>query len=334
MLTTTICYSCRMPSFIHAGVAVVLALIAGAAVAAESYPAKTVRIVVPFAAGGSTDLLARSIAQRLNEAWKQPVIVDNRAGGGGIVGSDHVAKSAPDGYTILMGTPTTLAVAASLYAKLPYDPQRDFAPVTEIAFIPQLLSVHPTIPTRSAKELVALARSRPGDLNYGSAGSGSTSHMAMELFLSMAKVKMTHVPYKGTGPALTDLLGGHLSLMFDVIMTTLPHMQAGKLRTIGISSLERHPVTPNVPTIAESGYPGYEALVWFGFVAPAKTPPEIVRRVQEEVGRALKTPAMRDLLGSQGLVIVANTPAEFGKRVGVEIVKWRKVIQEAGIKLE
>jgi len=168
----------------------------------------------------------------------------------------------------------------------------------------------------------------------GTAGSGSTSHMAMELFLSMAKIRMTHVPYKGTGPALTDLLGGHLSLMFDVIMTTLPHMQAGKLRTIGISSLERHPVTPDVPTIAESGYPGYEALVWFGFVAPAKTPPEIVRRVQEEVGRALKTPAMRDLLGSQGLVIVANTPAEFGKRVGVEIVKWRKVIQEAGIKLE
>ena len=323
-----------MPSFIHAGVAVVLALIAGAAVAAESYPAKTVRIVVPFAAGGSTDLLARSIAQRLNEAWKQPVIVDNRAGGGGIVGSDHVAKSAPDGYTILMGTPTTLAVAASLYARLPYDPQRDFAPITEIAFIPQLLSVHPTIPTRSVKELVALARSRPGDLNYGTAGSGSASHMAMELFLSVAKIKMTHVPYKGTGPALTDLLGGHLSLMFDVIMTTLPHMQAGKLRTIGISSLERHPVTPNVPTIAESGYPGYEALVWFGFVAPAKTPPEIVRRVQEEVGRSLKTPAMRDLLGSQGLVIVANTPAEFGKRVAFEIVKWRKVIQDAGIKLE
>ena len=323
-----------MPSFLHAGVAVVLAFIVGAAVAAESYPAKTVRIVVPFAAGGSTDLLARSIAQRLNEAWKQPVIVDNRAGGGGIVGSDHVAKSAPDGYTILMGTPTTLAVAASLYARLPYDPQRDFAPITEIAFIPQLLSVHPTIPTRSVKELVALARSRPGDLNYGTAGSGSTSHMAMELFLSMAKIRMTHVPYKGTGPALTDLLGGHLSLMFDVVMTTLPHMQAGKLRAIGISSLERHPVTPDVPTIAESGYPGYEALVWFGFVAPAKTPPEIVRRVQEEVGRALKTPAMRDLLGSQGLVIVANTPAEFGKRVGVEIVKWRKVIQEAGIKLE
>jgi len=323
-----------MPSFIHAGVAVVLALIAGGAVAAESYPAKTVRIVVPFAAGGSTDLLARSIAQRLNEAWKQPVLVDNRAGGGGIVGSDHVAKSAPDGYTILMGTPTTLAVAATLYAKLPYDPQRDFAPITEIAFIPQLLSVHPTIPTRSVKELVALARARPGDLNYGTAGSGSTSHMAMELFLSMAKIRMTHVPYKGTGPALTDLLGGHLSLMFDVVMTTLPHMQAGKLRAIGISSLERHPVTPDVPTIAESGYPGYEALVWFGFVAPAKTPPEIVRRIQEEVGRALKTPAMRDLLGSQGLVIVANTPAEFGKRVGVEIVKWRKVIQEAGIKLE
>ena len=184
------------------------------------------------------------------------------------------------------------------------------------------------------KELVALARSRPAELNYGTAGSGSASHMAMELFLSMAKVKMTHVPYKGSGPALTDLLGGHLSLMFDVIMTTQPHMQAGKLRTLGVSSLERAPITPNVPTIAESGYPGYEAMVWFGLFAPANTPPDLVRRIQEEIARALSAPAMRDLLASQGLIVVASTPAAFGKRVAGEIGKWRKVIQEAGIKLE
>lgn len=311
-----------------------LAALAGTATAAEGYPAKTVRVVVPFAAGGSTDLLARSIAQRLNEAWKQPVIVDNRAGGGGIVGSEHVAKAAPDGYTLLVGTVTTHAVAASLYRKLPYDPQRDFAPITEFAFIPQLLSVHPSIPVRSVKELVVLARARPGELNYGTAGSGSASHMAMELFLSMAKIKMTHVPYKGTGPALTDLLGGHLSLMFDVIMTSLPHMQSGKLRTVGVSSLERSPITPNVPTIAESGYPGYEALVWFGLFAPAGTPSDVVRRIQEDSARALSAPAMRDLLASQGLVVVGSTPADFGRRVGGEIGKWRKVIQEAGIKLE
>src|SRR5688500_11544427 len=233
-------------------VSCILASAAGFAAAAEGYPAKLVRIVVPFAAGGSTDLLARSIAQRLNEAWKQPVIVDNRAGGGGIVGSDLVARSPPDGYTLLLGTVTTHAVAASLYRKLPYDPLRDFAPVTEIAYIPQLVSVHPSLPIRSLKELAALAKARPGDLTYGTAGNGSASHMAMALFESTAKVKMTHVPYSGTGPALAALLGGHLSLMFDVIMTSLPHMQSGKVRTIGISSLERAPITPNVPTIAES----------------------------------------------------------------------------------
>ena len=304
------------------------------AAAADVYPAKTVRIVVAFAAGGSTDLLARSIAQRLNEAWKQPVIVENRPGGGGIVGSELVAKSAPDGYTLLLGTVTTHAVAASLYRKLPYEPLRDFSPITEIAYIPQLLSVHPSLPIRSVKELAALAKARPGDLNYGTAGNGSASHMAMALFESTAKVKMTHVPYSGTGPALAALLGGHLSLMFDVIMTSLPHMQSGKVRTIGISSLERAPITPNVPTIAESGYPGYEALVWFGLFAPPATPPEIVRRVQEETARALAAPAMRELLASQGLVVVASTPDVFRKRVSGEIAKWKKVIDGAGIKLD
>ena len=318
----------------HLVVASLLFVAMGSSIAAEAYPVKTVRVVVPFAAGGSTDLLARSIAQRLNEAWKQPVIVDNRPGGGGIVGSDQVSKSAPDGYTLLVGTVTTHAVAASLYKKLPYDPLRDFAPITEFAYIPQLLSVHPSVPARSVKELVALARARPGELNYGTAGNGSASHMAMELFLSMAKVKMTHVPYKGSGPALTDVLGGHLSLMFDVIMTSLPHIQSGKLRTLGVSSLERAPITPDVPTIAESGYPGYEALVWFGLFAPPNTPPEIVRRIQEEIARAMRGPAMRDMLASQGLIVVGSTPAEFSKRVAAEIGKWRKVINEAGIKLE
>ena len=324
-----------MSAFIRlAAIVFALAPHLACAAAADVYPARTVRIVVPFAAGGSTDLLARSIAQRLNEAWKQPVIVDNRPGGGGIVGSDLVAKSAPDGYTLLLGTVTTHAAAASLYRKLPYDPLRDFAPITEIAYIPQLLSVHPSLPIRSVKELASLAKARPGDLNYGTAGNGSASHMAMALFESTAKVRMTHVPYSGTGPALAALLGGHLSLMFDVIMTSLPHTQSGKVRTIGISSLERAPITPNVPTIAESGYPGYEALVWFGLFAPPATPPDIVRRVQEETARALAAPAMRDLLSSQGLVTVASTPDAFRKRVLSEIAKWKKVIDDAGIKLD
>ena len=307
---------------------------AASAHAADTYPAKTVRIVVAFAAGGSTDLLARNIAQRLNEMWKTPVIVDNRAGGGGIVGSDHVAKSAPDGYTMLFGTNTTNAVAASLYAKLPFDPARDFVPITEVAIIPQMLSVHPSIPARTVKELVALAKSHPGALNYGTAGTGSTSHMAMELFQSVAQIKLTHVPYKGTGPAMIELLGGHLSLMFDVIMTSLPHVQAGKLRTLAVSSLQRAPITPQVPTIAESGYPGFEAIVWFGFFAPAGTSPEIVKKISEDTARILAIPAMRELLAGQGAEIVASTPSAFATRVSSEIVKWRKVIQDAGIKPE
>jgi tripartite-type tricarboxylate transporter receptor subunit TctC len=304
------------------------------AASAADYPVKTVRMVVPFAAGGSTDLLARNIAQRLNETWKQPVIVDNRAGGGGIVGSEVVAKSPPDGYTLLVGTVTTHAVSASLYRKLPFDPQRDFTPIIEWAHIPQMLSVHPSIPVRSVKELVALAKGRPNALNYGTAGAGSASHMAMALFESMARVKMVHVPYKGTGPALTDLLGGHLGLMFDVIMTSLPHVKSGKLRTLGLSSLKRSPLTPDVPTIAESGYPNFEAMVWFGQFAPANTPADVVRKINEDTARALQSPKMREILASQGLEVVAGTPADFTQRVAAEIGKWRKVIQEAGIKLD
>ena len=315
--------------------AIVSLLVASTSVlAADAYPTKTVRIVVAFAAGGSTDLLARSVAQRLNDAWKQSVIVDNRAGGGGIVGSEYVAKSPPDGYTILLGTNTTNAVAASLYAKLSYDVQRDFTAITEIGNIPQMLSVHPSIPVKSVKELVALAKARPKELNYGTAGNGSTSHMAMELFQSVAKIQMVHVPYKGTGPAMIELLGGHLSLMFDVIMTSLPHVQTGKLRTLGVSSLQRSPIAPQVPTIAESGYPGYEAIVWFGLFMPTGAPPDVIRKVSEDTARVLKTPVMREVFAGQGLEVVASTPAVFAARVSDETVKWRKVIQDAGIKPE
>lgn len=308
-------------------------LIAAAAQAADVYPARLVKIVVPFAAGGSTDLLTRSVAQQLSEAWKRPVVVENRAGGGGIVGSEYVVKSPADGYTLLLGTNTTHAVAATLYSKLPYDLRRDFAPITEIATIPLLLSVHPSIPVKSVKELVALTRAQPGQLNFGG-GVGAAAHMAMELFQSMAKIKMVHVPYKGSGPAMIDLLGGHLSLGFDAVMTTLPYAQSGKLRTLAVSSLKRSPVAPQIPTVAESGYPGYEAILWFGLFAPAGTPPEIVRKINDETARALSAPRMRELLGSQGFEVVASSPADFTARVDSEIVKWRKVILDAGIKLE
>ena len=307
--------------------------IATTAQAADVYPAKVVKIVVPFAPGGSTDLLTRSVAQQLGEAWKRSVIVENRAGGGGIVGSEYVVKSPPDGYVLLLGTNTTHAAAATLYAKLPYDLRRDFAPITEIASIPLILSVHPSIPVKSVKELVALAKAQPGALNFGG-GTGAAAHMAMELFESMAKIKMVHVPYKGSGPAMIDLLGGHLSLGFDAVMTTLPYAQAGKLRMLGVSSLKRSAVAPQVPTMAESGYPGYEAILWVGLFAPAGTPPDIVRKINEETARGGATPKMRELLASQGLEIVASSPAEFAARVDSEIIKWRKVILDAGIRLE
>jgi len=220
-----------------------------------------------------------------------------------------------------------------LYAKLPYDLRRDFAPITEIASIPLILSVHPSIPVKSVKELVALAKAQPGQLNFGG-GTGAAAHMAMALFESMAKIDMVHVPYKGSGPAMIDLLGGHLSLGFDAVMTTLPYAQTGKLRMLAVSSLKRSAVAPQVPTMAESGYPGYEAILWFGLFAPAGTPADIVKKINEETGRSVATPRMRELLASQGLEIVASSPAEFTARVDREIVKWRKVILDAGIKLE
>jgi tripartite-type tricarboxylate transporter receptor subunit TctC len=302
--------------------------------AAESYPAKPIRIVVPFAAGGSTDILARTIAQRLNEALRGPVIVDNRPGGAAVVGADHVAKSPPDGYTLLMGTNTTHAVAPHLYSKLPYNAQRDFVPISEVAYNPQFLDVHPSIPVRSVKELIALAKARPAQLNYGSAGQGSTSHMAMELFRSMAKVDLVHVPYKGTGPALIDLLGGHLSLMFDVVLTTLPHMKAGKLRVLGVSSLQRADVAPDVPTIAENGLPGFEALVWFGLFAPAGTPSDIVNRLSNEVAAIVRQPKLRETFAAQGLTAVGSGSQEFAAKVAKEHGLWGKVVREAGIRLD
>ena len=302
--------------------------------AADAFPSKPIRIVVPFAAGGSTDILARNIAQRLNEVLRSPVIVDNRPGGAGVIGADHVAKSAPDGYTMLMATNTTIAVAPHLYSKLPYNPLRDFAPVSEIAYNPQFLDIHPSIPVRNVKELIALARARPGQLNYGSAGQGSTSHMAMELFKSMSKTDIVHVPYKGTGPALIDLIGGHLPMMFDVVLTTLPHMKSGKLRVLGVSSLQRAEVAPEVPTIAETGLPGFEALVWFGLVVPAATPQEIVNRLSAELGGIVRQPKLRESFTVQGLTAVGSNSAEFAAKIKKEHAMWGRVVREAKIKLD
>ncbi len=303
-------------------------------IAADAYPSKPVRIVVPFAAGGSTDILARNVAQRLNEALRSPVIVENRPGAGALIGAEYVSKAAPDGYTLLMGTNTTHAVAPHLYSKMPYNALKDFVPIAEVAYNPQFLDVHPSIPVRNVKELIVLAQKRPGQLNFGSAGQGSASHMAMELFKSMAKVDITHVPYKGSGPALVDVLGGHLSRMFDVVLTTLPHMKAGRLRVLGVSSLQRVDVAPEVPTIAENGLPGFEALVWFGLFAPAGTPAEIVGKLSGEVGKIVHQPALRETFTLQGLTPVGSNSPQFAAKVGKDHATWGKVIREAGIKLD
>lgn len=310
----------------------VAALFAATTVSAQDvYPNKVVKIVVPFAVGGSTDLIARSLAERLSAAWKQAVIIENRGGAGGVIGSDAVAKSKPDGYTLLLGTVTTHAVNQTLQPKLPYDIQRDFAPITELVTSPQLLSVHPSLPIHSVKELVAYAKAKPGELTYGG-GTGSASHMAMELLSSRAGVKTLHIPYKGSGPTMSDLLGGVLNAGFDVVVTTMPHMKAGKLRTFAVTGSKRSPLVPDIPTVAESGYPGFEANVWFGLFAPAGTPPEIVKKISEDCRRILIEPKMKEKLEAQGIEIVASTPAAFSVRVKSEIQKWRKVIVDANIK--
>lgn len=311
-----------------------IALLAGVAAAADpAYPARPVKLVVPFAYGGSTDLLARSVAEKLGELWKQPMVVENRPGGTGIIGSDMVAKSRPDGYTILMGTATTHAVAHTLYPKLPYNVQRDFTPITELVIAPQLLSVHPSLPVHSVLDLVAYAKARPGQVSYAG-GTGGTPAMSMAMLNLRAGIKMLEVPFQGSGPSMIALLGGHVDSAFDVVMTTLPHLQAGKLRSLAVTSARRHPLVPQVPTVAESGFPGFESSVWFGLFAPAGTPPEFVRKLAEDSRRILTEPRMREKLESQGFEVIASTPAAFSERVKDDIQKWRKVIIDANIKVE
>ena len=301
---------------------------------AAEYPVKPVRLVVPFAPGGGTDLFARVIANQLSETWRQSVVVDNRAGGGGTIGTATVAKSVADGYTLLFATPSVIAVAPALYPRLPYDPVKEFAPVIEIAYIPQVLSASPSVGVKDFRDFVQLAKSRPGHILYGTAGTGSASHMAMALFQSVAQISVTHVPYKGTGPAMIDLLGGHVSVMFDIMNTSLPLYKAGKINSLAVTSPARAESMPKVPTIAESGYPGFETLVWFGLFVPASVPPQVIAQLHRDVARILDTPKLRDLLAEQGMVALANGPAKFNARVVAEIVKWRNVVNENRIRVE
>ncbi|RPI41405.1 MAG: tripartite tricarboxylate transporter substrate binding protein [Betaproteobacteria bacterium] len=302
-------------------------------VAAQAYPVKTVRIVVGFPAGGATDIVARAIAQNLNQAFGQPVIVDNRPGAASNIGADHVAKSPPDGYTLLMGS-ISLANNATLYSKLPYNALRDFAAVIHVTNTPFMLCVHPSVPARSVKDLVAFAKARPGQVQYGTAGNGSGAHLFTELFRSMAGIELQNIPYKGAAPALSDLLGGQVAFVFDNVVGVAPLHKSGKIRCLAVSSKVRSAIAPDIPTMQEAGIKGYEADAWFGLFAPAATPTAAIERVNGEVNRALSMPAIRQRFEALGCEPAGGTPAQFAAYFRAEIEKWRKVIRSADIRLE
>ena len=310
------------------------AALAPVAFAQPAYPTKPIRIVVPFPPGGTTDILARAAAQKMTEAWKEQAVVDNRPGAGGNIGAELVAKAPADGYTLLMGTVGTHAINASLYAKMPYDHVKDFAPVILVAAVPNVLVVHPSVPATTVAELIAYAKANPGKLNFASSGSGTSIHLAGELFKVMAGVQMTHVPYKGSAPAIADLLGGQVQLMFDNLPSALPQIRAGKLRALAVTSSQRAAALPDVPTIAESGLPGYEASSWFGLLAPAGTPADIVAKINGEVARWLASPEAKEKLLAQGANAAGGTPEDFARHIATETAKWQKVVRESGAKVD
>lgn len=313
------------------GMSVALLGVALAGVAsAQTYPAKPVRIVVPFAAGGGVDVTARILAQGLSERFGQSVFVENRTGASGIIGTEFVAKSAPDGYTLLVGSQTTQAVVPAMY-KTSYDGARDFAPVTVIATSPLLIVAHPSLPVKNVRDLIALAKARPGQLTFGAA-SGGTPHMAGELFKLTAKVDLLFVPYKGEGPAVSDAMGGQISLVFSNLPVVLPLARTGKLRGIAVTSAQRVATASEFPTVAESGLPGFEANTWFGCLGPVGVPVDIINRLNAEAARALSAPAVRERMAGMGLFVVANKPEEFAELLKKEIPRWAKVVKESGVK--
>jgi tripartite-type tricarboxylate transporter receptor subunit TctC len=301
---------------------------------AQTYPAKAVRIVVTSPPGGSQDFLARLLAQSLAPALGQTVLVDNRTGASGAIGIDYAAKAAPDGYTLLLGAAGPIAIVPALKKNLPFDPVRDFAPITLVAAGPFALVVHPSVPARSLKELIAVARARPSVLNYGSSGAGASPHLAMELLKSMSGIDLVHVPYKGVGPALTDLVGGQIDAMIADVHLVAPHARSGRLRVPAVTSTERSSVIPDAPTVSEAGVAGYSAGTWFGLFAPAKTPAEIVARLNEECRKILGSASLRDRLSTQGIMPQPSSSQQLGAHLAAEIAKWRRVVERAGIKVE
>ncbi len=307
----------------------------GAPVAAQGYPTKSIRLIVPFAAGGSTDVVARTLGQKLSEVLGQQVVVENRTGAGGSLGAEAAAKAAPDGYTLLMGTSGTLAINPSVYAKTLYDPVRDFTPVALLGSTAYLLLVHPSVPAATLQEFVGLARSKPGQFNYGSAGNGSTGHLVGELFKSLAGVNLTHVPYKGQAPAMADLIGGQIHALFEPVGTALPQVRAGKVKALGITGSRRSSLAPEIPTLAESGIANYDAGAWFAVVAPAGTPGDIVARLNGEINKLLRTPDVQaKLVAQQVEPLPPATPEQLGAHIRTEVAKWAKVVKDSGARVD
>ncbi len=300
-------------------------------VLAQAYPSKTVRLIVPFAAGGSTDIIGRTLAFKLTELWGHTVIVDNRPGGSTVIGTEIVAKSPPDGYTLLV-TPAPFTIVPSLIAKLPYDPQKDFEPITLINTTPLVVVVHPGVPAKNIKELIALAKAKPGTLNFGSSGSGGSNHLAGELLNSMAGVKMMHIPYKGNAPALTDLVGGHVDVVYNGLTSAIPLIRGGKLRALGMTSLKRASAMPDVPTLDEQGLKGFLAVAWNGLTAPARTPKDVIAKINADVLRVVKSPELIERLRADGSDAAGYPIDEYRKFLREETVKWAKVIAAANIK--
>jgi tripartite-type tricarboxylate transporter receptor subunit TctC len=315
------------------------AVMCSTALAQSNWPTKPVRIIVPFAPGGTTDILARAVAPELSKAFGQSFIVENRAGAGGNVGADLVAKSAADGYTLLMGTVGTHGINRALYDKLPYDPIKDFAPITLVAGVPNVMVVNAerakTLGINNMADFIRVAKASPGKLNMASSGNGTSIHLSGELFKSMSGTFMVHFPYRGSGPALLDMVAGNMDVMFDNLPSSLPHIRSGKLKALGVTSLQRSAALPEVPTIEEAGnLKGFDATSWFGLLAPAGTPADIVNRIQQETAKSFATPALKEKLLSQGAIPGGNTPAEFAKMIDAEHKKWAQVVKISGAKVD
>jgi tripartite-type tricarboxylate transporter receptor subunit TctC len=322
----------RLP--IGAAVAAIAALLPPVAAVAQSYPSKSLRIIVPYAPGGNIDITARTIAPGMSEALGQQVVIDNRGGAGGTLGTELGAKAAPDGYTLTLGSTGTLSTAPPLYPKLGYDPVKDFATTSLVSNVPLVLEIHPSIPAHNVKEFIALAKTRPGRITMGSSGAGTTNHLSGELFQSATGTKFIHIPYKGSGPGLIDLMGGQIDIFFDQLSASIAYIQAGRLRALAVTTIKRAAAMPDLPTIAESGIPGFDASTWTGVVLPAATPHDVVMKVHGALIKTLRTKTTQDNFARLGAETLESSPEEFARFMKADLAKWTKVIREAGIKLE